>query len=185
MNARVLAAFLIGLSGALAPGLSHASAANAAPAAPPVPGRLDPVPLAGLSVMLAPEERRAIQSVLSGEKPPADLLQPKLQGPAGQSPDGSKPALPFVYLSGIYYVGPNQWTIWLNNRRIESSAPDAEFSVVEIANRAVRINWTPKDRPDAYNFVLRPRQTFDPLAREVIEGDARRGLALKQEAAAK
>jgi hypothetical protein len=185
MNARAIAALLIGLSGALAPGFAHARSANAAPAAPPVPGRLDPVPLAGLSVMLSPEERRAIQSVLSGEKPPSELVQPKNQGPAGQSPDAQKPALPLVYLSGIYYVGPSHWTIWLNNRRIESSAPDSEFSVVDIASKAVRINWTPNDRPETYNFILRPRQTFDPRAREVVEGDARRGLALKQEAAAK
>lgn len=185
MNNRAVLALLIAVFGVFAPGFAHARPANAAPAAAPVPGRLDPLPFAGLSIMLSPDERRAIHAVLGGEKPPAELLQPKAQGPAGQSNEAPKAALPHVYLSGIYYVGPNQWTIWLNNRRIESAAPDGEFNVVEIASKAVRINWTPKDRSETYSFILRPRQTYDPLAREVIEGDARRGLALKQEAAAK
>ena len=181
MNARAAFALLIGLSAAHVPGLAHARTANAAPI---VPGRLDPVPLAGLSVMLSPDERRAIQSVLEGGKPPEEIMQPKGAGAQGQSPDAPRLPLPPVYLSGIYYVGPSQWAIWLNNRRIESSAGDAEFSVVDIASKAVRINWTPTDRPETYNFVLQPRQTFDPAAREVREGD-HRGLALKHEAAAK
>jgi hypothetical protein len=180
MKVRAVFPLLIAFAGALSPEIALARTANAAPA---VPGRLEPTPLAGLSIMLAPEERRVIQSVLSGEKPPADVLQPNALGQAG--PEGAPAPLPMIYLSGIYYVGPNQWTIWLNNRRIESSNPDAEFKVVDVASRGVRVEWSPRDRSEIYSFVLRPRQTFDPVARAVVEGDARRGLALKHEAAAK
>lgn len=184
MNIRLIFVLLIGLGGSASPTLAQVSSANAAPAAPQAPGRLDPVPLAGLSVMLSPEERRAIQAVMSGEKS-LEAVLPSKPASFSEKTDSQPAPLTPVYLGGIYYVGPNQWTIWLNNRRIESSVVDSEFSVVEIATRGVRVNWTPKDRPETFNFILRPRQTFDPAANRVLEGDTRRPLALRQEAAAK
>ncbi len=100
----------------------------------------------------------------------------------------------YVYLASILYYSPHDWTIWVNNTKINSAEnnPKKELFVKAINQDSVKIRWAigmskwkilsgnnsdvmPKVNAEnqvEVDFVLKPNQTFVLGSNNVVEGRA-------------
>lgn len=144
-----------------------AVAQDAAPAQPPAeaaaaPATEPPVDPASLPVtlMFSLKERVAIEAAMreggldrsAGE--PAAPLRPFLRTP--------------LYLSGILWSAPGDWTVWLNGRALRPGDSGLLYSIAEVDARRVvlAVAWGESTRL----VQLEPNQTFVPSTGQVVEG---------------
>jgi len=126
-------------------------------------------PLAGMRLMFTEQERTAIDRSLapgSREEELASLSN------APRNPEDMGPPPP-LFMGGMSYENPGNWSIWLNGRRLRSGKPVGEFEIVTINRHGVEIIWKPTIYRGIYHFTLRPRQTYFPATDEIVDGDAR------------
>ena len=98
---------------------------------------------------------------------------------------------PAFYLNSIAYISDNNWTIWLNGKRISFYNKEiSEIFIDEVSKEKVRFLWKSKylkyinpdwkkikdkniqvipERNIIY-FTLRPNQTFESLKMKIVEG---------------
>lgn len=165
----VAAALALAAAALLAAGPAVAQdAAPAQPAAPApapaaaVPATEPPVDPASLPVtlMFSLKERVAIEAAMreggldrsAGE--PAAPLRPFLRTP--------------LYLSGILWSAPGEWTVWLNGRALRPGDSGLLYSIAEVDARRVvlAVAWGESTRL----VQLEPNQTFVPFTGQVVEG---------------
>lgn len=109
-----------------------------------------------------------------------------------------------VYLASLIYISPNNWSIWINNKKIsnENASDNNEFKIMEITEEYVTIHWqisalkwdlilnqagqslaeTPESEQESGRmqedvvkiFTLKPNQTYIPVNETVIEGKVKR-----------
>ncbi|SOE00019.1 hypothetical protein [Caenispirillum bisanense] len=165
MPRRVAAAVLALAAAALLVAAGPAVAQDAAPApAEPAatPATEPPVDPASLPVtlMFSLKERVAIEAAMReggldrsvGE--PAAPLRPFLRTP--------------LYLSGILWSAPGDWTVWLNGRALRPGDSGLLYSIAEVDARRVvlAVAWGENTRL----VQLEPNQTFVPSTGQVVEG---------------
>lgn len=88
-----------------------------------------------------------------------------------QVEESAKPRLQTpLYLSGILYSAPGDWTVWVNGQRMRPSEKAPLFEVVEVTARQVMLSvaWGETSR----QVILEPNQTFLPSLGQVVEGRA-------------
>lgn len=95
------------------------------------------------------------------------LIEEALRAAAAEAPAAGPGAL---YLSGILYLGPRAWTVWLNGERV---TPDrwpehVEGLTVERDSIEVKLGFT--DGRSPVSIRLRPNQTYIVATGEVVEG---------------
>lgn len=75
-----------------------------------------------------------------------------------------------LYLSGILYAGPGDWTIWINGQPLRPGDKGNLFEVIEVTDRRIvlLVAWGETTR----QVVLEPNQTFLPAYAAVVEGRA-------------
>lgn len=132
------------------------SVLDAAPSATTSPrdGRLLPKTL-----MFTLKERMSIEGALREggfNRDDADATTPR---PRRRQP---------LYLSGLLYRGPSDWTIWINGRALHPGDTGDLFSVADVDSQAVTlaVDWGETTRL----VRLEPHQTFVPAESGVVEG---------------
>lgn len=127
------------------------------------------------SIMLLPAEVEQIETALHPAAV-APAVESALQQVVAAPTPGAAAApavLPNIYLNGVFYLGPQSWTVWVNDRRIDSDNNDVEFRVVAVGPAAARLRWRAPGRAEPLTFTLQPHQTYRPETGEVREGDHR------------
>ena len=101
------------------------------------------------SVMFPESELNQIYTGLVGrssDRPqvstPDPNLDPQNQPPAPQQPPQQVSA-PAFYLNSILFYDPENWTIWVNNRRIRKNTPLNTIEVAKITREYVEFFWKP------------------------------------------
>lgn len=74
-----------------------------------------------------------------------------------------------LYVSAILYVGPDDWTVWVNGQAIGPEAPPGLFEVIEVGPAFVRLA-VPWGEGGTRDVLLRTHQTFVPRRGDVLEG---------------
>lgn len=74
-----------------------------------------------------------------------------------------------LYVSAILYLGPAEWTVWINGRAIEPGAPADLFDVIEVGPTHVRLA-VPWGQEGTRDVLMRAHQTFVPRRGDVLEG---------------
>lgn len=81
-------------------------------------------------------------------------LQDALQRPIGNAPRA-------ITLSGIVFINPDDWTIWLNKRRITPASLPAEAVDLRVYREFIELRWYDANTNKVYPVRLRPNQTFN------------------------
>lgn len=74
-----------------------------------------------------------------------------------------------LYVSAILYLGPGDWTVWVNGRAVSPEAPPDLFEVVEVGPSFVRLA-VPWGEGGTRDILMRAHQTFVPRRGDVLEG---------------
>lgn len=96
------------------------------------------------------------------------------RGETGEGETAREPLRPRLrqplYLSGLLYQGPGEWTIWINGQALRPGETGHLFSVADVDDRAVTlaVAWGETTRL----VRLEPHQTFLPAFSTVVEGKA-------------
>ncbi|MHB1207026.1 MAG: hypothetical protein ACYCZX_15760 [Rhodospirillaceae bacterium] len=77
-----------------------------------------------------------------------------------------------LYLSTIIYVSPQEWTIWLNGKPINSGDEFQSFKVVDISPSSVQL-LVPLSAQGMIPVRLGPNQTFVTRSGVVVEGQVK------------
>jgi len=165
---RAAGALALALALALA-GAANAQTAGDALAAAPVaaPGERFGAP----RLLFLPEEREALE--FGRQPPPVAVAEPETPAPAeaAEPPDADAPAAPSrLRLDGLFYVGPERWSLWLNGERLDSAGgtrPD--IRILAVSPDAVRLSWRPAGAGSSFRVLLRPNQVFDASLGRVAE----------------
>ncbi len=126
---------------------------------------------AGLSLLVPEIEAQRIERALA-ERPPEPVIEepqpgdeevplPRITGPQ---------PVPNLFLGALIYVGPDNWSVWANDRAIASDRPDDEVAVTAISPDGVAVFWTPEGEPRGFSATLRPNQTLEPRRNRLREG---------------
>lgn len=157
------------------------------------------------SLMFSEEEgkniNRAIESYKSNEAYSIDDHQGSSDGDVMSESDRlkmeeeerNKNAKSYIYLASLLYMNPNEWIIWINDKKISSRNNDEEneFFIKSINKGGAEIVWKigltkwriisrakPEDPAPETNeenkvevsFKLKPNQTFILTTNEIVEG---------------
>lgn len=74
-----------------------------------------------------------------------------------------------LYVSAILYMGPGDWTVWINGRAISPEAPAEVFEVIDVGPGFVRLA-VPWGEGGTRDVMMRAHQTFVPRRGDVLEG---------------
>jgi len=100
-----------------------------------------------------------------------ELIEDAREGNVVQSSDGEVPSGPRdVSLSGIAYVSPNDWTIWLNNMRITPEAIPGNVLDLKVHESYIEIQWLDRYTNQVFPIRLRPHQRFNLDTRIFLPG---------------
>jgi len=111
------------------------------------------------TLMFSIDEYNDIQSRIAGSNETGDAASNAIE-------DAS------LYLSTILYLGPNDWTIWVNGVPITADQEFNSFQVTEIAPTHVQL-LVPLSAQGMRPVRLEPNQTFITKSGIVVEGQPR------------
>lgn len=104
------------------------------------------------SVMLSPTEKEALFAAI-----------PHKQAPIHES------FINKIYVSGILYLSPTQWTVWVNDKRFQSSQENQakiyQWEIEHVSEDCIRL----KNIQTQKTVTLFPHQTLLVDSEEVIE----------------
>ncbi|EKV32252.1 hypothetical protein C882_3316 [Caenispirillum salinarum AK4] len=152
---------------ATAPGPESPAAAAAEPAPEVVaPARDDTAP--PRTLMFTLRERLTIEAAL---REGGLIREDADDGDGTAMPAPPKPRLTQpLYLSGLLYRAPGEWTVWINGQALRPGDAGHLFSIADVDDRAVTlaVDWGETTRL----VRLEPHQTFLPSHAAVVEGKA-------------
>lgn len=74
-----------------------------------------------------------------------------------------------LYVSAILYMGPGDWTVWVNGQPVAPDAPAELFEVIDVGPGYVRLA-VPWGEGGTRDVLMRTHQTFVPRRGDVLEG---------------
>jgi hypothetical protein len=66
-----------------------------------------------------------------------------------------------ITLSGIAYTAPNDWTVWLNGKRLVPGALLPEMLALDVHSTYIEMRWMDDYTGRIYPIRLRPHQRFN------------------------
>lgn len=81
-----------------------------------------------------------------------------------------KPGRRSIKMGGILYRSAQDWTIWLNNQRVEPGKLPKEIIDIKVSEDYVDLRWFDEFTNNIYPIRLRANQTFNLDARIFIPG---------------
>lgn len=66
-----------------------------------------------------------------------------------------------IRVSGILYVSPDVWTVWVNGRRVIPGYLLPEIVDIRVERRFVYLEWYDQMTDTIISITLRPHQTYD------------------------
>lgn len=76
-----------------------------------------------------------------------------------------------IRLGGISYVGPSDWTVWLNGERITPNAIPKEVIDIKVAGEFIELKWFDSYLDLIFPVRLRPHQRFNLDSRIFLPGE--------------
>ena len=73
-------------------------------------------------------------------------------------------------LSGIVFINPDEWTIWLNKKRITNANLPTEAVDLRVYKDFIELKWFDAKSNQIFPIRLRPNQTFSLDARSFVPG---------------
>jgi hypothetical protein len=145
------------------------AAAVAAPLAPVPEGAVNPNEMP--SLLFTYWEHTAIEDAKRYRgrvRPPEDseLMVPKGRGPVAMPPPEERD----IRLGGIVYVNGDDWTIWLNGKRVTPTAVPHEAMDLKVYDQYIEMKWFDSYTNQIFPLRLRPHQRFNIDTRIFLPG---------------
>lgn len=125
------------------------------------------------SLMFSPEQHAMLGEARLGFNtriPTAKELTPG-QAPNPDDPNyRPPPSVRKLSLGGIVFNNPDEWTIYLNNRRITPDAMPAEAVDLRVYKDFIELRWFDAQTNQIFPIRLRANQTFNLDARVFLPG---------------
>lgn len=80
------------------------------------------------------------------------------------------PSLREISLQGIAFITPDEWTIWLNKKRVTPEAIPSEAVDLRVYKEFIELRWYDAQTNQVYPIRIRPNQTFNIDARMFLPG---------------
>ncbi len=71
------------------------------------------------------------------------------------------PAVRRIILSGIYYRGPQDWTIWMNGQKVTPKTLLPEIVDIKVVNDRIYLKWFDIGLNGIISLQMRPHQVYD------------------------
>jgi len=75
-----------------------------------------------------------------------------------------------ISLSGIIFINPDEWTIWLNKKRVTSANLPKEAVDLRVYKEFIELKWFDAETNQIFPIRLRPNQTFSLDAHTFVPG---------------
>jgi hypothetical protein len=101
------------------------------------------------------------------------LSRPPTAGELTSKKDASKPTVKGIReisLGGIAYIAPKQWTIWLNDQRVQPDAIPKQIIDIKVSDDHVDLKWFDEYTNLIYPIRIRPHQRFNLDTRIFLPG---------------
>jgi hypothetical protein len=124
------------------------------------------------SLLFTPAQQSLLREARNGfntRAPSAAELAEAGIGAGGdlQSPNMSVRSLS---LGGIVFLTPDEWTIWLNSKRVTSDKIPTEAVDLRVYKEFIELRWFDAQTNQIFPIRLRPNQTFNLDARTFVPG---------------
>ena len=73
-----------------------------------------------------------------------------------------------IHLGAVMYYGPDDWTLWLQDKKWTPDTVSDDLRVLEVTSDEVRLAWRGKDAASEIEFVLKPNQSFQTATGIII-----------------
>lgn len=123
------------------------------------------------SLVFTPAQHALLREARIGFNTRLPTLQELRDHPDPNDPNYRPPtALREVSLGGIVFYSPDDWTIWLNNKRITPDAMPAEAVDLRVYKEYIELRWFDAGTNQVYPIRLRPNQRFNIDGRMFLPG---------------
>lgn len=82
-----------------------------------------------------------------------------------------------LYLSGILYLSPRTWTVWLNGQRVTPERWPEHVKGLSVERDSIEVKLRVADDEPLVTVRLRPNQSYIVATGEVVEGAAAAAIA--------
>jgi len=116
------------------------------------------------SLLFTPEEVTVIQRAMAGFNAALPGTEDGEDGEDGEDEDeeGVDPrAHRKIKLSGISYISPEVWTVWINEMRILPGYLPPEIVSINVKKDRVLLEWYDRVTDTIITLTLRPHQVYD------------------------
>ncbi len=132
------------------------------------------VPPAIPSLLFTPSQQSLLREARNGfnTRIPTEVEIASQGGASGAAENIQSPAMAVRTLSlgGIVFISPDEWTIWLNKRRITPAKLPTEAVDLRVYKEFIELRWFDAQTNQIFPIRLRPNQTFNIDARTFIPG---------------
>ena len=135
-----------------------------------LPALLLATPAAGAaSLFFSPAELEIGERIMDRRPPPQEsAATPVSTAPA---PEEAPPRPPDIYMGALIYLGPSQWSVWINGTRWTAAQPrSGDLRIAQVGPDRAEIIWTGDRKLGPLRVRLRPYQTFIGETGEIVEG---------------
>lgn len=121
------------------------------------------------SLFFSPTEMEIGERIMDRRPPPPENAALPVSAPS--APEEAPPRPPDIYMGALIYLGPNQWSVWINGDRWTSAQPrSGDLRIAQVGPDLAEIIWTGDRRQGPLRVRLRPYQTFIGDTGEIVEG---------------
>lgn len=123
------------------------------------------------SLVFTPAQHALLREARIGFNTRLPTLQELRDHPDPNDPNYRPPtALREIALGGIVFYSPDDWTIWLNNKRVTPDAMPAEAVDLRVYKEYIELRWFDAGTNQVYPIRLRPNQRFNIDGRMFLPG---------------
>lgn len=123
------------------------------------------------SLVFTPAQHALLREARIGFNTRMPTLQELKDNPDPNDPNYRPPtALREISLGGIVFYSPDDWTIWLNGKRVTPDALPGEALDLRVYKEYIELRWFDSGTNQVYPVRLRPNQRFNIDGRMFLPG---------------
>lgn len=92
--------------------------------------------------------------------------------PTGPEAEATPPSFPGIFLSSILFISPEEWTVWVNGKRMDQKNPvmdlEGTLKVVSLDKSKVHFTWMPTSSTFEYTRASWNQSLQDDVIKKVV-----------------
>lgn len=122
------------------------------------------------SLFFTPSQQALLRDARAGFKTALPAEEKEEEAPKEDLQQNNAPAIRSISLSGIVFITPDEWTIWLNKQRVTAAKLPKEAVDLRVYKDFIELRWHDTQTNKIFPIRLRPNQTFNLDAQTFVPG---------------